>query len=113
MKNRRPSEVGGNIKSHENEDDTIDPTIGSHGDGVVVYTDHDLCIKKSIELLEEFHLPCGLFPLNDLEAATIGLPTSCGSSKRMRQLTISGEAADAHGGGWRRWLSRSRLEDRA
>jgi Protein of unknown function, DUF538 len=41
--------------------------IENHREGAEVYTGHDLCMKKSIELLDELHLPRGLLPLNDLE----------------------------------------------
>ena len=42
-------------------------TIENHREGAETYTGHEMCMKKSIELLEELHLPHGLLPLNDLE----------------------------------------------
>jgi hypothetical protein len=42
-------------------------TIESHREGAEVYTGHDLCMKQSIEVLEELDMPRGLLPLIDLE----------------------------------------------
>ncbi|KAJ7295688.1 hypothetical protein O6H91_07G037800 [Diphasiastrum complanatum] len=35
--------------------------------GKEIYHGHDICLKKSIELLEEFGLPGGLLPLDNIE----------------------------------------------
>uniref|UniRef100_G3MSJ7 Uncharacterized protein n=1 Tax=Amblyomma maculatum TaxID=34609 RepID=G3MSJ7_AMBMU len=41
--------------------------IESQREGAEVYTGAELCKQKSIELLEELHLPRGLLPLADME----------------------------------------------
>ena len=51
-------------------------TIENHREGAETYTDHEMCMKKSIELLEELHLPRGLLPLNDLEEVGYNRSTS-------------------------------------
>ena len=42
-------------------------TVEAQREGAEVYTGTDLCKKKSIELLEELHLPRGLLPLENME----------------------------------------------
>ncbi|XP_072999028.1 uncharacterized protein [Typha latifolia] len=41
--------------------------IATQREGAEVYTGEELCKKKSLELLQELHLPSGLLPLTDLE----------------------------------------------
>lgn len=42
--------------------------VDKHRPGAEVYTgDSDLCKQKSVELLEELHLPKGLLPLDEIE----------------------------------------------
>ncbi|KAL0903931.1 hypothetical protein M5K25_025994 [Dendrobium thyrsiflorum] len=42
-------------------------SIDAHRENAEIYHGAELCSKKSIELLEQIHLPRGLLPLNELE----------------------------------------------
>lgn len=42
-------------------------TIDAHREGAEVYVGDELCRQKSIELLEELHLPRGLLPIENVE----------------------------------------------
>ncbi|KAJ3671508.1 hypothetical protein LUZ60_007587 [Juncus effusus] len=41
--------------------------IEANRDGAEIFTGHEICKKKSLELLEEVRLPRGLLPLSDME----------------------------------------------
>ncbi|XP_078177153.1 uncharacterized protein LOC144571679 [Carex rostrata] len=62
-------------------------TIENHREGAEVFTGHDLCMKKSIELLEELHLPRGLLPLNDLEEVGYNRSTGFVWLKQKKETT--------------------------
>ncbi|GAB2228694.1 hypothetical protein Droror1_Dr00022817 [Drosera rotundifolia] len=47
----------------------------THRKNAEIYTGHDLCSQKSIQLLSEFHLPNGLLPLSDIVEAGINRTT--------------------------------------
>ncbi|KAJ3686310.1 hypothetical protein LUZ61_015474 [Rhynchospora tenuis] len=61
--------------------------IESHREGAEVYTGNELCKKKSIELLEEVHLPRGLLPLNDLEEVGYNRSTGFVWLKQKKETT--------------------------
>ncbi|XP_078431287.1 uncharacterized protein LOC144703079 [Wolffia australiana] len=42
-------------------------TIDEHREGAEVYTGDELCKQKTVELLEELHLPRGLLPVDNVE----------------------------------------------
>ncbi|KAJ1690956.1 hypothetical protein LUZ63_015111 [Rhynchospora breviuscula] len=41
--------------------------IGNNRQSAEVYTGHDLCLKKVVEILGELNMPRGLLPLNNME----------------------------------------------
>ncbi|KAJ1690953.1 hypothetical protein LUZ63_015108 [Rhynchospora breviuscula] len=62
-------------------------TTESHREGAEVYTGNELCKKKSIELLEELHLPRGLLPLNDMEEVGYNRSTGFVWLKQKKETT--------------------------
>ncbi|KAF3333295.1 hypothetical protein FCM35_KLT00986 [Carex littledalei] len=61
--------------------------IENNRQGAEVYTGHDLCKKKSIEILQELHLPRGLLPLIDMEEVGYNRSTGLMWLKQRKETT--------------------------
>jgi Protein of unknown function, DUF538 len=61
--------------------------IGHNRQGDEVYTGHDLCKKKTVEILEELHLPRGLLPLDGMEEVCYNRSTGLLWLKQKKETT--------------------------
>ena len=64
-------------------------TIDAHREGAEIYTGDELGRQKSIELLEELHLPRGLLPVDNVEEVGYNRKTGFVWLKQKKALTHS------------------------
>ncbi|KAJ3686315.1 hypothetical protein LUZ61_015479 [Rhynchospora tenuis] len=61
--------------------------IENNRQGAEVYTGHDMCMKKVVEILGELHLPRGLLPLKNMEEVGYNRSTGFTWLKQKKETT--------------------------